>query len=84
MLLTHLGFPNPMINWITCCINSVSYSVLINGVATEFFHSERGLRQGCPLSPFLFLLVMEGLSRWLIDERYRGRLRGIKTYSFQK
>lgn len=83
MLLTHLGFPNLLINWIMCCINSVSYNVLINGAATNFFNTERGLRQGCPLSPLLFLLVMEVLSRCLIDERDKGRLRGIKiTYNF--
>lgn len=77
MLLTHLGFPNQVINWIMCCINLFSYNVLINGAATGFFHVERGLRQGFPLSPLLFLLVMEGLSRCLIEEMDRGRLRGI-------
>lgn len=62
MLLTHLGFPLPFIQWIMCCITNVSYSVLINGSKSSFFHAKRGLRQGCPLSPLLFLLIMEGLS----------------------
>ena len=77
MLLTHLGFPLQTINWIMCSITIVSYSILINGTATNFFHAEWGLRQGCPLSPILFLLVMEGLSRCIIDETSRGRLKGI-------
>jgi len=78
MLLTHLGFPVGFIKWIMCCITNVSFSVLVNGVASAFFGSERGLRQGCPLSPLLFLLVMEGLSRLIKDMHHRGRLSGIK------
>ena len=61
-----------------CCITSVSYSILMNGATTDFFHVERGLRQGCPLSPLIFLLIMEGLSRCVIDERDRGRLKDIR------
>jgi hypothetical protein len=38
MLLTHLGFEVPFINWIMCCITSVSFVVLINGSASSFFH----------------------------------------------
>ena len=43
MLLTHLGFSLQVINWIMCCITSVSYSIIINGAATNFFHAEWGL-----------------------------------------
>ena len=50
----------------------------MNGDATNLIHVERGLRQVCPLSPRLFLLIMEGLSRCIIDERDRGRLKGIR------
>ena len=61
-----------------CRITSVSYSILMIGDATNFFHAERDLRQVCPLPPRLFLLIMEGLSRCIIDERDRGRLKGIR------
>lgn len=62
LLLTHLGFKVDFIKWIMGCITDVSYAILINGAATPFFKGQRGLRQGCPLSPLLFLLVAEGLS----------------------
>jgi hypothetical protein len=45
------------------CITSVSFVILINGATTPFFLGERGLLQGCPMSPLLFLLVVEGLNR---------------------
>jgi hypothetical protein len=64
-LLTHLGFTVPFIRWIMCCIATVNFLVLINGSAKNFFRYERGLIQGCPLFPLLFLLVAEGLSRAL-------------------
>eukprot|EP00253_Pinus_taeda_P025252 PITA_25252 len=78
LLLTHLGFPYEFIKWTMSCITDVSYSVLLNGEATPFFSSERGLRQGCPLSPLLFLLIMEGLSRIITSARDRQHLIGIK------
>eukprot|EP00253_Pinus_taeda_P028798 PITA_28798 len=74
MLLTHLGFPYMFIKWIMSCISDVPYSVLLNGTPTPFFTAERGLRQGCPLSPLLFLLVMEGLSRLKGAEHRRGKI----------
>lgn len=77
MLLTHLGFGIGFIRWIMSCITTVSFSVLINGAASPFFHLERGLRQGCPLSPLLFLLVAEGLSRALKEATRQGSLKGI-------
>eukprot|EP00253_Pinus_taeda_P030603 PITA_30603 len=78
MILIHLGFPHTFISWIMACISSPTFSILINGSATPFFHSERGLRQGCPLSPLLFLLVMEGLSRLIDSAKRSGDFRGLR------
>eukprot|EP00253_Pinus_taeda_P029628 PITA_29628 len=78
ILLTQLDFPFTFIKWIMSCITNVPYSVLINGSASPFFHAERGLGQGCPLSPLLFLLIMEGLSRIIGEDHRQGRIRGIK------
>jgi hypothetical protein len=51
------------IDWILGCVSSVNFVFLINGKPSSFFKSTRGLRQGCPLSALLFLLIIEGLSR---------------------
>ena len=48
-----------------CCISTVKFFILINGSPSDFFGSSRGIRQGDPLSPLLFDIVMEGLSRML-------------------
>jgi hypothetical protein len=62
-------------------VQSVSFTVMINGSPSKFFHASCGLRQGCPLSPFLFLLVAEGLSKLMVDARAKGDLRGVKVSS---
>ena len=77
MLLTHLGFCYDFVRWIMACISTVSFAVLINGAASPFFHAGQGLRQGCPLSPLLFLLVAEGLNRFILASKEEGTFRGI-------
>ena len=77
MLMIHLGFDVSFMRWVMGCISSASFVVLINGAASPFFKAERGLRQGSPLSPLIFLLVAEGLSRFFIDAARRGELIGL-------
>ena len=50
---------------VMCCISTVKFFILINGSPSDFFGSSRGIWQGDPLSPLLFDIVMEGLSRML-------------------
>jgi hypothetical protein len=47
------------------CVTTISFVVLINGVGSPFFKAGRGLCQGFPLSPYLFLLIVDGLSHAL-------------------
>lgn len=55
-------------------VSSTRFSILINGKSTEAFHPSRGLRQGCPLSPYLFLLCSQGLSSLLHRQSDLGNL----------
>lgn len=73
-----MGFGEKWIGWIMTCISSVTYSVLINGVLEGFITSHRGLRQGDPLSPYLFILCAEVLSHLCFKAMSDRSLLGVK------
>ena len=68
--LQNIGIRPDMVNWIKTCITTPYFSININGELQGWFRSSRGIRQGDPLSPYLFVLAMEGLN---------GHLRGAST-----
>jgi hypothetical protein len=76
-LLQQCGFGERWRDWIEWCISTVRFSILVNGTPEEFFHSSRGIRQGDPLSPLLFVLVMEALSRMVNATIEQGLLLGF-------
>ncbi|WMV11476.1 hypothetical protein MTR67_004861 [Solanum verrucosum] len=77
--LGRMGFGNTWIKWMRFCMTTAKFSVLINGSPSGFFSSERGLRQGDPLSPFLFILAMGGLSDMLKFAQVNNKIRGFKV-----
>ncbi|KAJ0520454.1 putative RNA-directed DNA polymerase [Helianthus annuus] len=74
-----MGFPPKWCSWTLGILKSASSSVLVNGSPTFMFKCEKGMRQGDPLSPFLFLVVMEALSCMFKRARDTGTIKGIAT-----
>jgi len=80
-MLRICGFKEKWCSWIAHCISSVRFSVLVNGTPFGFFSSSCGLGQGDPLSPLLFAIVMEALSKLLTTIVRRGLLSGFSVGS---
>lgn len=64
-VLIAMNFPPVFVKWVSLCITTASFSIQINGELAGFFNSFRGLRQGCSLSPYLFVICMDVLSKML-------------------
>ncbi|XP_028550871.1 uncharacterized protein LOC114579679 [Dendrobium catenatum] len=74
-VLMNLGFPDKFANFLIQCVSNTKFSIIVNGNYSEWIEAKRGFRQGCPLSPFLFILC----SQLLTDEVKRnGKELGIK------
>nr|GEV36318.1 RNA-directed DNA polymerase, eukaryota, reverse transcriptase zinc-binding domain protein [Tanacetum cinerariifolium] len=83
MILYCFGFGDTWRGWIKGCLVSSSASILVNGSPTREFCFEQGLRQGDPLSPFLFLLVMESLNISFVRAMEGGFFKGIQEGSHE-
>ena len=76
-VMKRMGFQEKWIQLSMMCVKTVSYSVLINGEPKGRIIPTRGLRQGDPISPYLFLLCMERLLALLQKEVRMGRIMGV-------
>jgi hypothetical protein len=77
-VLKNFGFSSEFIAWVTTCISMPWIVPLVNGRPTSFFKSSRGLRQGCPLSPLLYIIMVETLGRKLEKDRTSKSIPDIK------
>lgn len=73
------GFGEEWCDLVMACVDSVQYQVLINGAPYGDIRPSRGLRQGDPLSPYLFVICPEMLVRSLVNAEHQGRLTGLKV-----
>ncbi|KAM6580133.1 hypothetical protein CsatA_003907 [Cannabis sativa] len=72
------GFNEKFCDMIFQCVSTVSFSILLNGAPLKSFNPGRGLRQGDPLSPYLFILCSEVLSKLLVRAEARSQISGIR------
>ncbi|KAK5836733.1 hypothetical protein PVK06_012533 [Gossypium arboreum] len=78
-VMKKMGFEEKWIAKIMECVRSVTYTVKCNNILSDIFIPERGLHQGDPVSPYLFLFYMEAFSRMLIHAQENNTLRGIRA-----
>ncbi|KAL6225406.1 hypothetical protein ACLB2K_004256 [Fragaria x ananassa] len=78
-VMEKMGFRERWISLMIDCISTVSYSVNCNGEPKGFIYPQRGLRQGDPPSPCLFLICAKGLSALLQKEEETGGIHGVKV-----
>lgn len=74
-----MGFHRRWVQLTMGCVTSVRYSVRFNALETGLFTQSRGIWQGDPLSPYLFLVVAEGLSNMLNGAAAQGEIEGIRV-----
>jgi hypothetical protein len=78
-VMRRMGFARKWRELIMQCIQSVNFFVLINGQKTENFQPSRGIRQGDPFSPYLFIICAEAMSNLLAQAENSGWLSGVPT-----
>ena len=78
-MMRKMDFSKEWINLIMVCVSSVSYAILVNGQPSGKIKPTRGIRQGDPLSPYLFLLCAKALSALLTRAEENGVLTGVPT-----
>ena len=76
-VMEKMGFGEKWVKLIIECISTVSYSILVNGEPKGDIKPSRGIRQGDPLSPYLFLLCSKGLNRLLEAAAREDEIRGF-------
>jgi len=78
-MMRRMGFTDRWRKWIDGCLKSATVSVLINGSPSQQFSMKRGLRQGDPLAPFLFLIVAQGFAELMENAARLQLFEGVKV-----
>jgi len=75
-IMIQMGFSSRWVNWIMLCVETVDYSVLVNGASVSPIVPGCDLRLGDPLSPYLFIICVEGLSSLISEVERRNDIKG--------
>ena len=79
-MLGAYDFSSNWVEWVMGLVSSPFFNILLNGSLTSSFRPSRGIHQGYPLSPFLFILMAEGLSHLIAAQVESGAIRGVKVH----
>ena len=74
------GFGREWIEWIMNMVTTTFYSIPLNGLPTRTMIPTKGIRQGDPLSPFLFIIMEEGLNMIIQVQTSRGEIKGLNLH----
>ncbi|KAL6210288.1 hypothetical protein ACLB2K_015521 [Fragaria x ananassa] len=77
-IMRQMGFDRRWVEMVLRCVQTVSYSFVVNGEVRGMVQQQRGLRQGDSISPYLFLLCAEAFSLLIMEAEARGHLHGVK------
>jgi hypothetical protein len=77
-----MGFAAKWVSLVMSCVKLVSYSILINGSPVRNIQLTRAIRQGDPISPYLFILCAKALSALLHQAETKGIITGVPTSQF--
>lgn len=80
-VMHHIGFSRRWINWICILLSTASTKVLVNGITGRRISHARGLRQGDPISPMLFVIVMEVLNSLFREADRRHALQPLPGHA---
>ena len=83
-VLKLFGFGDKLISWINVCIGKPCIAPLVNGRVTKLFKTSRGIRQGCSLSPLLYIIIADSLSITLEWARLKWKIKGIQNSKTMK
>ncbi|XP_019157468.1 PREDICTED: uncharacterized protein LOC109154044 [Ipomoea nil] len=78
-MLGALGFERRWVELLMMCVTTINYTIQVNGEAVGTVRPSRGIRQGDPLSPYLFIICAEGLSVLLQQAEARGDIHGVRV-----
>jgi hypothetical protein len=78
-IMRKMGFADQFVDLIMKCVSTVTYRIKVNGEFSDQINPQRGLRQGDPLSPYLFILCAEGLSALFRKAEMNGEIQGIRV-----